>query len=486
MSDAFISSSTKKYVVAITAPLYKNGTFIGVVGCNVELDGLIKTLSSFSIEGAYSILIDSKNIIIGHPNKDFVGKALLPELVSKIADKKDGLVAYSINGISKIFAYKISEETGWIPSFTYDKTTAYAFLDSQLKESIGFGALMILIAVAITVFIIRGLLKPLADLSQVVARLSNSDGDLRQRLIVKANDEFGQVSKNINLFIEKLHEIVKHSKSISSENASISEQLSSTAAEVVKNANNESLIIEDTTKTGVALVDSMIQSVQKAKESQDILEKTQKDISIVRNKAQELEHAMQATAAKEQHLAQRLHNVSNNANEVKEVLSMIRDIADQTNLLALNAAIEAARAGEHGRGFAVVADEVRKLAERTQKSLVEIDATINVVVQSIMDANTDIAENSNEINTLASISIELQDSMSTLAQIITKTIDESKESIENFADTSCKIEKMVNEMENINTISRENVASIGSVSSASEHLRDMTESLNNELGKFKS
>ena len=106
MSDAFISSSTKKYVVAITAPLYKNGTFIGVVGCNVELDGLIKTLSSFSIEGAYSILIDSKNIIIGHPNKDFVGKALLPELVSKIADKKDGLVAYSINGISKILHIK--------------------------------------------------------------------------------------------------------------------------------------------------------------------------------------------------------------------------------------------------------------------------------------------------------------------------------------------------------------------------------------------
>ena len=488
-TDAYLSASTKKHIVSIYAPIFKNNKLIAVLSTSVELDTIVQSIAKINFNGGYGMLLDTKNIIIAHPNKDLIGKELVtasPELAKQIVDKKEGLFSYSLNGADKVFAFEASEETGWKPGITFDKATAYAFLDKQIKQLIFMGSIMLILSIAIVIFVIKMLLKPLDKLNFVVQELSSSEGDLRQRLEAKSDDEFGQVSHNINKFIEKLHDIVKNSKSISSENASISEELSRTAQEVVRNADAESKIVSNTKEEGIALTKSIDESVEKAKASQVVLIQTQKDIGAVKNKVERLENTMQITASKEQSLAERLDHVSKNANEVKEVLNIIKDIADQTNLLALNAAIEAARAGEHGRGFAVVADEVRKLAERTQKSLVEIDATINVVVQSIMDANTDISQNAKDVHALASISIELQEGMNSIDQTIESTILDTNRTVDNFIDTSTKIRRMVDEIEKINVISKENVFSIDNVSTASEHLHSMTENLNNELGKFKS
>lgn len=488
-TDAYLSASTKRHIVAIYAPIFKNNKLVGSLATSVELDTIVKSIAKINFNGGYGILLDTKNIIISHPNKDLIGKelvAIAPELAKQIVDKKEGLFSYNINGADKVFAFEASEETGWKPGITFDKATAYAFLDKQVKELIFMGFIMLVLSIVIVIFVIKILLRPLDRLNFVVQELSSAEGDLRQRLEAKSQDEFGQVSHNINKFIDKLHDIVKNSKGISSENASISEELSRTAQEVVRNVDTESKIVTTAKNEGIFLTQAIDESVEKAKASQLILIKTQKDISEVKNKVEKLEITMQETSSKEQNLAERLNHVSQNANEVKEVLNIIKDIADQTNLLALNAAIEAARAGEHGRGFAVVADEVRKLAERTQKSLVEIDATINVVVQSIMDANTDIAHNASEVHELASVTIELQEGMNAIDMTIERTIVDTNHTVDNFIDTSKKIKHMVNEIEKINVISQENVFSIDNVSTASEHLHTMTENLNNELGKFKS
>jgi len=488
-TNAYISASLKKYVVAIYAPIYKDNKLIAVVATSVALDTIVKAIEDVQFNGGYGILLDSANIILAHPNKEMVGKdlkTLNPQLAQQLGGQKEAIINYTSDSQEKVLAFKLSNETGWKPCITFDKAVAYHFLDIQMKQLLFIGIGMLLLSIIVMIFLIKKLLKPLEELNDVVKDLSSSEGDLRQRLEVHSNDEFGQVSHNINLFIEKLHEIVKKSKTISNENASISEELSRTASEVVRNADTESKIVTQTKDNGIALTQTIEASVEKATISQEALRKTELDINTVKNQAEHLERTMQATAAKEQNLAERLNTVSQNANEVKEVLSIIRDIADQTNLLALNAAIEAARAGEHGRGFAVVADEVRKLAERTQKSLVEIDATINVVVQSIMDANTDIAANANEVNDLANISNELQSGMNTIDATIKKTIEDTYMTVNSFVDTAKQIKGMVTEIEKINVISKENVGSIDNVSQASEHLHVMTENLNNELGKFKS
>jgi methyl-accepting chemotaxis protein len=488
-TNAYISASIKKYIIAIYAPIMKDNQLIGVVATSVALDSIVKAIEEMQFNGGYSVLLDSTNVMLAHPNKDLIGKelkSLVPVLAEEVEKRPEGIIEYVYNNKTKIFAYKQSTETGWRPSITYDKEVAYSFLETQNKQMLLIALVMLVLSVGIMIVLIKALLRPLANLNDVVKDLSSAEGDLRQRLQIKSQDEFGQVSYNINLFIEKLHEIVKKSKVISSENASISEELSRTAAEVVRNVETEAKIVTKTTDSGLALTKAIAVSLEKAQASQEALSKTQHDIHRVKDQAERLEHTMQVTAQKEQSLAERLNTVSHNANEVKEVLSIIRDIADQTNLLALNAAIEAARAGEHGRGFAVVADEVRKLAERTQKSLVEIDATINVVVQSIMDANTDIANNANEVNALASISIELQNGMNTIDDTIRKTLDETRVTMHSFTQTASQIQEMVTEIEKINQISKENVGSIDNVSQASEHLHSMTENLNNELGKFKS
>lgn len=484
VTDAYIGATAKVLMVTVMAPIMKNNTIIGVFGIDLPLETLTKAVGDVNFNGGYGMLLDTKKMILAHPKKELLGTEFT--LSKEFKENKEGFIEYSFNGEKKIFAYKISEQTGWTPGITFDKETAYAFLNAQIQSLMMAGFVMLVLSIGIMIMLIKALLRPLGHLNDVVQELSSSEGDLRQRLEASANDEFAHVSRNINKFIEKLHEIVKKSKTISNENASISEELSRTASEVVRNVDTESKIVEHTKEEGIALVKSIEISVLKAKNSQQALSNTQKDISNVKTKVEQLEYTMQATAAKEQNLAERLNTVSQNANEVKDVLGIIRDIADQTNLLALNAAIEAARAGEHGRGFAVVADEVRKLAERTQKSLVEIDATINVVVQSIMDANTDIAHNAGEVNALASISAELQDGMTNVANIIHKTIDESDHTVNDFIDTASKIKKIVDEIEKINAISKENVGSIDNVSQASEHLHIMTENLNNELGKFKS
>lgn len=349
---------------------------------------------------------------------------------------------------------------------------------------IGFSTLII--AIVLSIFLSKNVTNSLGQLLKLSKNLASGEGDLRARLAINSKDDIAEVSYYINSFIQILHEIVKKAKQISSENSAISEELSSTASAVFTNSQKQSQLVNITKEEGIGLKEYLFSSVQNAKNSQNELENTKQVIITIQEKMKNLEDTMHQTLNEEIALANRLNTVSENAIEIKDVLNIIKDIADQTNLLALNTAIEAARAGEHGRGFAVVADEVRKLAERTQKSLSEIDATVNVVVQSIMDTNTQIKDNSVNIETLADTTSKLQEEVHEVSSIITKTVDDTKKTIDDYIQTSKKAEEIVLKIESINDITQNNVYSVQEVNKASTHLHNMTEELNNELNKFQS
>jgi len=189
------------------------------------------------------------------------------------------------------------------------------------------------------------------------------------------------------------------------------------------------------------------------------------EIDNVTKEMLQLENHIQQTYEAELELSNNLKSLTQNAEDIKNVLTIIADISEKTNLLALNAAIEAARAGEHGRGFAVVADEVRKLAESTQKSLSEINVSVNVIVQSISDASDMVEKNAQNELKLVDTSEKLQSSLSSVNTVVNRTYEESLKDTENS-----KIIK--NEAYSSKELSNQQIEKSISTQKEIEHIRD--------------
>ena len=253
-----------------------------------------------------------------------------------------------------------------------------------------------------------------------------------------------------------------------------------------KKTEEESKIVNEVNSQGATLQDVLQVSIENAKSTKDEIDNAESTLtntnSIILNLSNDVRERSVAEAA----LADKLQQLSSDAQQVKSVLDVISDIADQTNLLALNAAIEAARAGEHGRGFAVVADEVRKLAERTQKSLSEINATISVIIQAIMDASGDIAINATEIDKLSTTADTAQEEISSSVSIMSTAVIKVDEMVNGYIDNSKAIEGMVSKVKIIDELSVSNAKSAEEIVVATEHLSQETASLNNLLESYKT
>jgi methyl-accepting chemotaxis protein len=187
----------------------------------------------------------------------------------------------------------------------------------------------------------------------------------------------------------------------------------------------------------------------------------------------------------ETELTERISEVSSETAQVKSVLNVIKDIADQTNLLALNAAIEAARAGEHGRGFAVVADEVRQLAEKTQKSLNEIETTIGVIIQSISDVSDDMRKNSEKLPQLAENMQNSKESIENISSLMNNLSKDAQNVSDTNEDISEQISKLETNMDKINEISQTNGKMTAKVNSSAKELKDSVSMLENNIETFK-
>lgn len=362
-----------------------------------------------------------------------------------------------------------------------------ANINNMLFETVTAGLVVALISIIAIYFLITNLIAtPLLNLQATARNLAEGDGDLTKALEIKNKDEIGGASKEINNFIEKVRATIALAKETSSENASIAHELSTTTLQVGKRVEDSTNIIHQTTQMSNAIQQEISTSVTKAKESKEEIIKANQELRSARGFVQQLGERVQNSAHTELELAHKIQQLSSDADQVKNVLTVISDIADQTNLLALNAAIEAARAGEHGRGFAVVADEVRTLAERTQKSLVEINATINVIVQAIVDSSEQMNRNSKEVQELSSIAEDVGKKINATVDMMDFATNLNDKTVTDYINTGSKIEEIVSKIEEINTLSTQNTRSVEEIAGASEHLNSLTEKLNAILNKFRT
>ena len=349
----------------------------------------------------------------------------------------------------------------------------------------GLLAFITLFTAFIFYFSNKSIAKPLENFKEMLIKIAETK-NLTLRTDNNAPMEISQMSSGINELLHTLSDLIETSKRSSYENSSVSQQLSSTAMGVGKNVEASVVVIDDATQRANEINREITKAIQDAQESKKEVIHANDYLEIARNEIVSLTTKVQSTAELEASLAQRMNSLSQEANDVKNVLSLISDIADQTNLLALNAAIEAARAGEHGRGFAVVADEVRKLAESTQKSLTEINATINIIVQAIIEVSQQMSDNANDVQKLSESAEDVENKINESVSIVNKAVKASDQTVNDFEKTGKSIEFIANQVSQINEISSQNARSVEEISGAAQHLNAMTQELHTKLEIFKT
>ena len=408
--------------------------------------------------------------------------------ISSIIKERNNIVNNKLNIIGPNIA-KLAEEVKL--SIKKDQDTIGPIVADQNRQiehtAIIVGIIIVILIILMSFLLVRNaLIKPLSFLENIAKDLADGDGDLTKRLEINGKDEIATISSYINLFIEKVQSTIGSVKQTSTENASISHELSTTTISVGHNVEDSVVIVNEASEQARGVQHEIINAISDAQNSKNDILQANENLGTARDDIISLTSKVQESAETEAELAQNMEELSKEANAVKVVLEVIEEVADQTNLLALNAAIEAARAGEHGRGFAVVADEVRKLAERTQKAILEINATISVIVQSIGDASTQMSTNSEEIQELANIAQGVEEKINETVDIVSNAVHASESTVQDFENTGKNVETIVGKVEEINEISSTNARSVEEIAAAAEHLNTMTDELNAKLETFRT
>ncbi|TPH31468.1 methyl-accepting chemotaxis protein TlpB [Helicobacter pylori] len=331
------------------------------------------------------------------------------------------------------------------------------------------------------------IVKRIDELVLKINAFSHGDKDLRAKIDVgDRNDEISQVGRGINLFVENARLIMEEIKGISTLNKTSMDKLVQITQETQKSMKDSSTTLNSVKNKATDIASMMNISIEQSQGLRKRLIETQGLVKESKDAIGDLFSQITESAHTEEELSSQVEQLSRNADDVKSILDIINDIADQTNLLALNAAIEAARAGEHGRGFAVVADEVRNLAGRTQKSLAEINSTIMVIVQEINAVSSQMNLNSQKMERLSDMSKSVQETYEKMSSNLSSVVSDSNQSMDDYAKSGRQIEAMVSDFVEVEKVASKTLADSSDILNIATHVSGTTMSLDKQVNLFKT
>ncbi|WP_039959139.1 methyl-accepting chemotaxis protein [Vibrio sinaloensis] len=409
ITDIYSDALTKSLMVSIAEPFYAQGQLKGVLLADIELNLLDELVRKAPFPGAMMGLYDLTSLTIASNGEvDVPGETKLYDfndlkpLTDALLNQASGMMDYSLGGVEKVAFYKsipLDDSISWHLLVGVDKSVAYAEMDQALESALISAITLLALSFVIFFVILTFAYRPILALKSTIVDLSQGNGDLTRRLEVNSEDDLGQIAQAVNTFIGNLQTMMLDVAQASNQ---ISDNIELLKAQTQSNEGVLSAHAMETTQVVTAMTemsstaDSVAESASKTAE----FTKTTNDEAVQSKRVVDSSVRSVADLVVEvEAMATSIQAMNEDSQKIGSVLTVIGEIADQTNLLALNAAIEAARAGEQGRGFAVVADEVRALAARTQQSTTEINnmlANLNEGTKSVVKAMDDTKQRCQE------------------------------------------------------------------------------------------